>query len=210
MKICRKLEGKQINLKDLHTFLTSYFSPGHCIPHSGDIHEIFETISSNKLWDYWNYLPLKKIVEGFAADDEEIASWIEDYKQDLKSFKVTTKLFECIANASSNDKKPSEKPPREYYQKISIKLGAKVTDRSLEYIDDVWNEIAGLYDLPPHAAILESICKGCVLIVWRIPSHIAPKILEAPPPSDEFYRKYGITRMEYGGEGIYQEGEVHV
>ena len=116
IKICRKLEGRQINLKDLHTFLTSYFSPGHCIPHSADIHEIFEAISSNKLWDYWNYLPLKKIVEGFAADDEEIASWIEAYKQDLKSYKVTTKLFECIADASSNERRqPSEKSPREYY-----------------------------------------------------------------------------------------------
>ena len=209
LKVCRKLGEREINAKDLHIFLISCFPPGECIPRSADIHEVFEAITSNKLWDSWNYLPLKRIVEGFAADDQELASWIEAYRQDLKSYKVTTKLFECIADASSNGNKPSEKPPTEYYQKISIKLEAKVTDRSLEYIDDVWNEIAGLYDLPPHAAILDSIRKGCILIVWRIPSHIAPKILEAPPPSDEFYHKHGITRVEYSGEGIYQEGEVH-
>ena len=59
-------------------------------------------------------------------------------------------------------------------------------------------------------AILDSIHEGCVLIVWRIPSHIALKILEAPLSSDEFYRKHGITRVEYGGECIYQEGMVQI
>ena len=104
-----------------------------------------------------------------------------------------------------------EKSGREYYQEISVKLGdTTVADRSLEYIDDLWNEIITIYDLPPDVAILDSIRQGCVLIVWHIPSRIAPKVLEAPPPSDEFYHKHGITRMEYGGEGIYQEGMVQM
>ena len=83
------------------------------------------------------------------------------------------------------------------------------TDQTMDYIDRLWNKVAELYDLPPHVVILDSIRKGCVSVVWRIPSHIAPKILEAPPPSDEFYSEHEITRVEYGGEGIYQEGEVH-
>ena len=125
LKVCRKLGEREINAKDLHIFLISCFPPGECIPRSADIHEVFEAITSNKLWDSWNYLPLKRIVEGFAADDQEIASWIEAYRQDLKSYKVTTKLFECIADASSNGNKPSEKPPTEYYQKSLSNLKRK-------------------------------------------------------------------------------------
>ena len=80
----------------------------------------------------------------------------------------------------------------------------------MEYIDKLWDEIADLYGLPHYVILLDSVHKGCVSIAWRIPSRIAPKILEASPPSDKFYHKYGITRVEYGGEGIYQEEKVQV
>ena len=216
LKVCRKLGEREINAKDLHIFLISCFPPGECIPRSADIHEIFEAITSNKLWDSWNYLPLKRIVEGFAADDQEIASWIEAYRQDLKSYKATTKLIDQIATAESDSTgaKPEEQDKaarydKDYYQKISVKLNSRFTDQTMEYIDDLWHEMSGLYDVPRYLILLDSVRKGCVAIVWRIPSHIAPKILEAPPPSDEFYHKHGITRVEYSGEGIYQEGEVH-
>ena len=197
--ICSKLQGKEIDMRQLQLYLKRSY-PEECLLNFSDVYEIFDY---DKLWDYWNYLPLKKFVEKFAADDEEIASWIDAYKRDLKSYKVSTKLI-------GPDEK-HEKSGREYYQEISVKLGdTTVADCSLEYIDDLWNEIVTIYDLPPDVAILHSIHKGCILIVWRIPSRIGPKILEAPPPSDEFYRKHGIIRMEYGGECIYQEEMVQM
>ena len=206
--ICSKLEGREIDMRQLQLYLRASY-PGERIPNFSDIYEMFG--QCNKLWDYWNYLPLKKLVEKFAADDTEAASLFKAYKQDLKSYKVSTKLIDCISVAES-DYKPEEKHEksgREYYQEISVKLGdTTVADCSLEYIDDLWNEIVATYDLPPDVAILDSIRRGWVSIVWRIPSHVAPKILDAPLPSDEFYHKHGITRVEYGGESIYQEGEV--
>ena len=184
--------------------------PEEDIPNFSDIYEMF---GCKKLWNSWDYLLLQKFVEKFAADDAEIASLFEAYKQDLKTYKVTTKLIDYISVAES-DCKPKErqhkKSGREYYQEFSVKLGETVADRSLEYIDDLWDALVTVYDLPPHVAILDSIRKGCVSVVWRIPSHIAPKIFEAPPPSEEFYRKHGITRVEYSGESIYQEGKVHI
>ena len=213
--ICTKLEGREINMKELHMFLISYFPPS-CIPKSADIHEIFAAITSNMLWDSWNYLPLKKIVEGFAADDKELASWIDTYKQDLKSYKATTKLIDRISVAESDSTESEEeehdkpaKYDKRFYRTLSFKLKTKFTDQTMEYIDDLWDEIADLYDLPHYVILLDSVRKGCVSIVWRIPSHIAPKILETAP-SDKFYRKHGISRMEFGGEGIYQEGKVQI
>ena len=210
----------QNNKKWIIVFYTRFHavSSSHCIPETSDIHEIFEALSSNKLWDSWNYLPLKKIVEGFAADDKELESWIGTYKQDLKSYKATTKLIDRISVAESDstvdesEEEEQDKPARydkRFYRKLSLKLKTKFTDQTMEYIEDLWDEIADLYDLPHYVILLDSVRKGCVSIVWRIPSHIAPKILEAPPPSEEVYRKHEITRVEYGGEGIYQEGKVH-
>ena len=92
MNICRTLKEKLIDVEDFQMFLTGYF-PSECIPNSSNIHEIFEAITRQKLWDYLNYRPLEEIVKRFAADDPEVTSWVETYKQDLKSYKVTTKLI---------------------------------------------------------------------------------------------------------------------
>ena len=58
-------------------------------------------------------------------------------------------------------------------------------------------------------ALLDCIHKGCVSIVWLIPSHLAPQIRSTTPLSVDFYRKHEITRVELGEEWIYQEEEEH-
>ena len=199
-KVCGKLAGSNINIRDLRLFLKTSF-PGRTFPQS-DIHEIFETLSDNKLWDSWNYHLLKEIVEQFAADDQEIATWIKAYEKKFKQFKGTTRLIHCIGMVFVDSAKTDDE------QEISFKLGG--SDDSLKQIEKLWNEFADHCGLPLHVARLCSITEGSVLVVWRIPSGIAPKILEAPPPSDKFYHKHGITRVEYGGECIYQEGEVQI
>ena len=221
MITCRKLRGRPINFVDLHTFLVSYF-PRECIPKSSDINEIFDAISHHKLWDYWNYYPLEEIVKAVdAANDSDISSLIKTYKRDLESYKVTTKLIDLIAAADSDSNSivntsPSEEeqvaqPARHnqrYYESLSHKLKTKFTHHTLKYIDNLWNECADLYNLPPHVALLDHIRKGCVSIVWLVPSHLAPQILSAAPHSGDFYHKHEITRVELGGKCIYQEEEV--
>ena len=181
-------------------FLKTLF-PIRTFPQS-DIHEIFETLSDNKLWDSWNHLSLKEIVKQFAADDQEIATWIKAYEKKFKMFQGTTRLIDCVGMVFVDSVK------RDDEQEISFKLGE--SDASLKQIENFWNEFADRCGLPLHVTRLDSITEGSVLVVWRIPSGIAPKILEAPPPSDKFYRKHRITRVEYDGECIYQEGKVQV
>ena len=221
--VCRKLRGKHIDFRDLHIFFKSCFSPGEWIAESSDTQEIFDTITRHKLWDYWNYLPLEGVVQEFAADDPEIQSWIETYKQDLRSYKVTTKLIDHIAavDSDSSYESPSEegqleKPVRydqQYYHRLSFKLKMKFTDHTLDYIEDLWKEYAELHGLPPYKALLDCIRKGCVLIVWLLPTHLAPQILHAAAHSDDFYRKHEIMKVELGGKCIYREekelNEVH-
>ena len=210
MKTCRKLGGRQINMEDLHVFLTPF---GKCIPKSSSIHEIFEAITHHKLWDYWNYYLLEGIVQAFAADDQEITSWIETYRQDLQSYKVMTKLIDHIATAdfvptvgeSLSDEERPARYDKQYYQELSLKLETNFTDHSLKYIDELWAKFANLYGIPPRVVLLDRIHKGCVSIVWLVPSRLAPQILKAPPPSDEFYHKHEIIKVEFNGTCLYQE-----
>ena len=140
--------------------------------------------------------------------------WIETYKQDLKSYKVTTKLIDYIASVDSDSSEEalSEVQPsrddQQYYQKLSFKLKMKITNQTLMYIDNLWKEFAELYGLPPYVAVLDCVRKGCISIVWLIPSYLAPKIHSAEPHSSDFYHKYEIIRVELDGKCIYQEEKV--
>ena len=198
--IHRKLARSNINIRDLQLFIKTLF-PSMTSPQS-DIQEIFGALSSNKLWDSWNYLPLKVIVEQFAVDDEEIASWIEDYEKKFKRFQETTRIIDCIGTVFVDSVR------RDNEREISVTL--EKANCSLEHIENIWNEFADRCGIPLHVTRLDSIREGSVSVVWRIPSRIAFKILEAPPPSDEFCHKHGIIRVEYDGEAIYQEGRVHI
>ena len=212
IKVRRKLREKPINTEDLKFFINGIFH-GEYIPNSSDINKIFEAVNRHRLWDYWNYYSLENIVLVFAIDDPELTFLMETYRQDLESYKVTTKIIHHIAavNAMPSEEEDHEQPARydrHYYQTLSLKLNTRVTVRSLKYIDDLWNKFANLYNLPPRVALLDHIHRGCVSVVWYIPSYLAPQIHLAPL-SDAFYCKHEITRVEFDGRCIYQEEEEH-
>ena len=181
-------------MKDFCMFLECLFPPGDCIPESSSIDEIFKVIYRNKLWDHLNYSPLQEIVKKFVGDDEDLNTRFTNYRKDLASYKATTKLvdyIEVVASDPSGDdllseeeeqEKPEQQPAkydRRYYRKLSVKLEAKFTSHTLEYLDDLWKEFADLYNLPPLVTLLDCVCKSSILIVWLIPAHLALQILRA-------------------------------
>ena len=167
-------------------------------------------MSYHRLWDFWNYYPLEELVQAFAADDPDITSMMETYRQDLEIFKVTNKLIDYIDAARLT---PFERPARydqRYYQTLSLKLKTRVTEHTLKYVDDIWKRISDIYGLPPFVALLEQIHEGCLLVVWLIPSHLAPQIHSAAAPiGAEFYFKHNITKVELDGKCIYQAEKEH-
>ena len=207
-KVRRKLKEKPIN-EDLRFLLNSYFLKDY-ISKSSDVNAIFETVNCYKLWDFWNYEPIANIVKEFATDDPELTSLMKHYRQDLESYKVTEKLIDHI-NAFSLTRKEEEelkhaaRYDEQYYKTLSMKLQMRVTEHSLKYIDDLWDEFATLYSLPRHEALLDHVHKGCISVVWLIPSRLAPQILDATPLNGDFYHKHNITEVAFDGTCIYQE-----
>ena len=209
-KVRKKLKGKSIP-EDSEFLINTYFQ-GEYIPKSSSINEIFDTFNSYKLWDFWNYEAIANIVEEFAADDPELTSLMETYRQDLDSYKVAEKLIDHIHDFSWTQEEEEElkqagRYNQKYYSKLSMKLQMTFPKHSLKYIDDLWKEFATLYSLPPRVALLDHICKGCVSIVWLVPSRLAPQILDATPLIGGFYHNHDITRVEFDGTSIYQESQ---
>ena len=209
----RKLKAIQTNPEALKYFIYSYF-PRDYISKSSTVDEVFDILTQYKLWNYWNYETLADVVREFAADDPEIKSLMETYKQDLESYRATTNLLDHISdvNATPADEEELEQAEiydKQYFKTLSVKLKMRFTNHTLKYIDDLWKEFANLYSLPPRVALLDHIHKGCVSVVWLIPSHLAPQILWAPPISGDFCHKHDIKRVEFDGICIYQEEMLH-
>jgi len=151
------------------------------------------------------------------SDDQELMEQIEAYKKDLASYKASTKLVHYIEAVNSShsgvdllleEEEQGQQPAKydsRYYRKLSFILETKFTSHTLEYLDDLWKEFSGLYNLPPLVTLLDCVLENSIAIIWLIPSCLDSQILKATPCSVDFYLKHHITRVEFDGVCIYQE-----
>jgi len=96
-KACVKLEEIGVNIGEFRLFVTSQFSPGHFIPSlPTSLKEVFEEITHHEMWDYFHYSPLVRIIRKFGDGDPEMEVLIQKYRKDLKSYKLVTKIEDCI------------------------------------------------------------------------------------------------------------------
>ena len=211
-----RLQQKGIDVRKFRLFVVARFPPGDCIPHTADLAEIFEAITRNRLWDFLNYQPLEDIVQHFGADDEQLKDWVKEYKADLVGFKACTKIVHYLAvveSDSSFDESESEQPTlpkparyhHEYYRKLSLKLKVKVTDQSLSYIDDVWRSVSEYLLLMPLLTLLDHIHKGCITVVWLIPTGLVPQLLKRIRQAGDFFQQHHIASVTLDDRCVYDE-----
>jgi len=214
--VYNRLQQKHIDVRGFRLFVVAHFPPGDCIPHSGDLAEVFEAITRNRLWDYLNYQPLEGIVQHFGGDDDEMKDWLKEYKADLAGFKACTKIINYLSEVESDssfDESDSEQPtlpkparydPR-YYRKLSLKLKVKVTDQTLSYIDDIWKSVSEYLLLPPLSALLDHICKGSITVVWLIPTGLVPQSLKRIRQCSNFFQQNSIESVTLDDKCVYNE-----
>ena len=211
-----RLQQKGIDVRDFRQFVIPLFPPGDCIPHSADLAEIFEAITRNGLWDFWNYRSLEGIVQHFGAGDVEMSGWIKEYKADLAGFKACTKIanyLSVVDSDSSFDESDSEQPTsrkpakydHRYFRTLSLKLKANVTDRSLLYIDDLWSSVSECFLLPPLSALLHHVHKGCITVVWLFPTGLVPQLLKQICQAGNFFQQHHIASVTLDDQCVYDE-----
>ena len=210
------LQQKGIDVREFLLFVVARFPPGDCIPHSGDLAEIFEAITRNRLWDFLNYQPLEDIVQHFVANDEKMNDSMKEYKAHLVGFKACMKIVNYLSEVESDssfDESDLEQPTlpkparydRRYYRKLSLKLKVKVTDQSLSYIDDIWRSVSEYLLLPPLSALLDHICKGSITVVWLIPTGLVPQSLKRIRQGGDFFQQNSIESVTLDDQCVYSE-----
>ena len=153
-KVTDNLKRKNIDMEEFHLYIITFFPRG-IVSNANSVAEVFEAISQQQLWDHLSYSPLKEVSEKFERDDPQLKEWISEYKSELSGFKATTKIADYIKvnNEDEDMAEPEERLhmaryDKCYYRRLSFKLKTPVTEKSLDYIDELWRSIAEYFYLP--------------------------------------------------------------
>ena len=207
--MCDKLFKNGVNIKQFRMFVKNQFPPGDCIPPPpASFTEIFEAITSNGLWDYLHYSPLVHIVQQFGADDPEMKSWVQTYKQDLKAYSFVTTLEDFIdADTDIADPPPAKRAKHDPHYYCPVEWKTNFVDHTLQYLTEVWELFSFRYLVPdsPPTALLERVCKGCFLVTWLIPTGLVSRLIERAKTDTEFFQQHHILRVTVGEECVYEE-----
>ena len=205
--ICNKmLKNGNVNVEQFRLFVIALFPPGDCIPHSlTSLTDIFEAITRHGLWDFFHYSPLAKIVKEFGTNDPDMKKWVQDYKNDLKSYNSMTKITDCIELVLANPTQPS---PAKYDPSYNCPVEWKTNfvDHALQYLAEVWEMFSSHYLLPdsPPTALLDRVRRGCVSITWLVPTCMIPQLIKGVESSTKFFQEHHIFKVIVDGKCVYE------
>ena len=214
--ITTNLMKKNIDMGELRLYITTLFPPGDFVAYAKSVAEVCEAISHHQLWDFHSFTPVEEIVKKFGGNDPQLTGWIHDYKSEVAGFKAVTKIANYIeACREEEDIADSEQSimqniahDKRYHRKLSIKLKARITEESLNYIDQFWRSIADYFFLPSLPVLLDTIKEGCVEVTWLVPTVPALQIEANMEDSEDFWRNLEVTRVEMDGAILYHAPEA--
>ena len=214
MFTCSKLKQNNTNAKDFYLLVAGHFSvAAHCIPFNSDISSMFEAISLNGLWDYWNWMPLKAVIQMFLHDGEAKANVCE-YSESLAAFKATTTISKFIKNQHGLLETDARPPPKErarydpsYYCTFRAKLNVNPTDLMLNYIDELWESVSIQFSLPPLGVLLDRVEGNSISITWLFPTPLREQIIKMSSFSEEFFQENKITTAHVDDRCVYSFAE---
>jgi hypothetical protein len=213
-KVTEKLERRKLSMKSFHLYMVNLFPPGDIFADPVTVTDIFEAVSCHCLWDYSYCTPIEKIIDEFGGDDLDLRGLIKSYKSELAGFKATTRIVdyikmcgeeEDIADSEQSLRDDMARYDRRYCRKLTVKLRSRVTEKSLDYIDQFWQSIADHFFLPSLPVLLDSIQEGCVEVTWLVPTLWALQIQANIQDSAVFLKEHEVMQVVMDDEILHDE-----
>ena len=211
VNVRKALQTHEVEVDDVHQFLVAFFQQD--LIHDQDVSKIFKAVSIRRLWDHNNYSPLEQLADYFLHDDSSIKSLMRNYKANLSGFHMAVKIVDFMEYRKLHEEVSDEEPgqiknlTRVQYRKIKVvlKLGRKISELSLLYVNNLWRSIAEEYDIPSLTTILDKIVAGSLEITWLVPVHVAQLLIR---PRPRFYKKHQIVQVYIDNVIIYDEKQM--
>ena len=201
---------KGVDINEFQLFVAALFPPGDFIPPPpSDLTKVFDAITRHGLWDSLHYSPLVRIVQKFGAGDSEMEAWIRNYKKNVRSYTFLTTVEDCIDSelVTCAELAPAKKAKYDFRCCCPVEMKTDFDDHCLHYLTEVWKMFSDRYLLPdsPPTALLDHVRRGCVSVVWLVPSYLISQLLKRVQVDTNFFRKHRIVKVTVGGYVVYEE-----
>ena len=209
LSVQKALVAQSVNVSDVHQFLVNFFQQSECFHSLSTFGEIFIATTVHRLWDYQHYSPLELLTKQFLPTNQPIATSITEYKANLTGFFLVTKLVDYIKykglEAGDGPQQPlamMKLTPQQYRKiKVVLDLNRKVSELSLEYVQNLWFSFADEYELPCLTAVIDKIVTGSLEVSWLVLSHLIARI----KPRSRFFRRHQIILVFIDDVILYDE-----
>ena len=213
------LESNHVTAEAASSVLVEIFNGdlmSNSVPESS-LNELFQFVRFHRppLWSFIHYTPLQKLVSRCIPDH---MSMIDEYIEHLNGYTAATNLIEYVRdmNHSGWNRESNELPLDNYtavhYKvlKVSLKMDEKnLTRLSLQYVQDLWKQIAVEFDIPFLTAVIDRIMFSSLDITWLILPDMAAKIT-VTPNSIMFFKKSNIVYIDIDGKLVYDNRQETV
>ena len=207
------VEEAKIKVKDVRQYLIGIFECGdQCLPRA-NVEDIFNAVTSKKLWNYRHYSPVENFIKYFLPSKTTLMT---DYKKNLTGFYTTTKLINYIRkmeDEDSSNKLSLQSAIEVHYCRLRVVLETKrtISELSLQYVQDIWTSFAEEFKLPFSTADIEKVLKGSLEVVYLILPHVAEKITLAASSQKAitFFHKLHTVYVTIDDHPIYDSKMVN-
>ena len=213
------LQGKDIDMSNLQLFLTAHYLPveddndtraidpsrfiSQVFGNARSVSKVLQSLMIHNLLNFKNFKVLRSIINHYASGDIEMKTKLDEYEQQLAGYILVTKMNEYL-NA---ELKPSEetKPDLKLLNELSIKVKASVTEKTLKYVNELWDSLVYQVKLPVTALLFHRVAEGCIEITWLLPFHLTLFTTRRLQESTDYFREKSILSVTIDGKCVYQE-----
>ena len=152
----------------------------------------------NLYWDFLNYGLLEHVINRCGSED--LKQQMQDYVDELSTFKQTTRLCDFIESWPCRD----NGPPEDRLKKMVVIMKHEWSQCTLHDVESFKNALVHKFFLPEFDTLLQSIERGSVCVTWLTSPSIATLLQQNLTNIEtEFFKKHGINAVTIDGQDVY-------
>ena len=152
----------------------------------------------NLYWDFRNYGLLEHVISNFGSED--LKQQMQNYVDELSTFKQTTRLCDFIESWPCRD----DGPPEVRLKKVVFKMRHEWSQCTLQDVESFKKSLVHKFFLPEFDILLQTAERGCVCVTWLTSPSIATLLQQNLANIEtEFFKKHGIDAVTIDGQDVY-------
>ena len=165
-----------------------------------DFASLFDLLTTHGLLSYKNYHFLVVIISEFISD---LHDDMVDYQKDYAGYQFTTNLEHHLAAETALG--DPENLNSTLFSSLKIKVHIQWSERTLTYIEELWESLLIRFKLPSYQLLLQNILEGCIEIAWCFPLFETVRIIEVVKSSSQFFSDHVIAQVSINDQVFFKD-----